>query len=78
MNNNLFDTYMKRWKKWQDMFWNKEIDMSLETFLVFDDYMSYVWDAIESLISMKIITPDKADDVIPKLIKEELKKIKID
>lgn len=77
MNNNLFDTYIKRWGKWQDM-GHKELNMSLEAFEIFNDYMSYVYDTIVSLISMKIITPDKADDVIPRMIKDELNKIKIE
>lgn len=66
--------YYDKWYQWRNMD-IKKLNITIEEYIILDDYMGYVYNLIVDLTNNGYIDRDDLESIIPNMIKSEFEKI---
>lgn len=66
--------YYDNWSNWRNKD-IKKLKISMEEYIILDNYMEYVYNLVVDLINNKYIKNENIEDFVPNIIKTEFKKI---
>lgn len=66
--------YYDKWYQWRNMD-IKNLNITIEEYIILDDYMGYVYNLIVDLTNNGYIDRDNLESIVPNMIKSEFEKI---